>query len=468
MLALWLLACTSSPNTTPTPLDGPIDSGDSASVVDSATPATCDGLPPRRTYDDDAADRGKALFVEGTLGRAMVPAVGLRNLWAVWGGGPILDDDAYWAAFRERYGLIEAPWPNDGYPLGLHDSGGGTATVNCLLCHADRVAGETVIGVGNSRVDLQALWDDLIALQAVGEGLGLPPIQLPYDIVDNSSAAGALDGVGLGMQMSLLYGPPGVDIETDFGAQQAAPWWQLPLKDRVYSDGTGDVNNHRSMASTLLAFGTPWSELQGMDDTLLDLQAMMGSTEPPAWPWAVDEALVADGLDVYQASCASCHGDVCDPDVGYVDLVVPVADVGTDPLRSTRWTNTEAAWANISWFGEPGPMRDTDGYLAAPLKGVWASAPYLHNGSVPDLASLLDSAQRPPVWQRTGTEADDYDPEAVGWRYTTPSAPASRDTPEARRVVDTSKEGMSNGGHTYGDALSGAEREALLAYLVTL
>ncbi len=434
-------------------------------TIDTATTASCDGLPARRSYDADAADRGKALFVDGTLGRPMVPTVALRNLWAVWGTGPMLDDATYWAAFRDRYGLVEAPWPNDDLPLGLHPSGTGTATVNCLLCHADRVAGQTVIGVGNSRIDLQALWDDLVALKAVGETLGLPPIELPYEIVDNTSSAGSIDGVGLGMQMSLLYGPPGVDIETDFGAQQAAPWWQLPLKDHVYSDGTGDVNNHRSMASTLLAFGTPWSELQGMDDTLLDLQAMMGSTEPPPWPYDVDEVLAAEGVAVYQASCASCHGDVCDPNVGYPDLV---ADVGTDPLRSTRWTEQEAAWANISWFGEPGPMRDTDGYLAAPLRGVWASAPYLHNGSVPDRASLLDSSLRPDVWARPGAEAEDCDPDAVGWRYTTPSAPSDRSTPEARRVVDTSVEGMSNQGHPFGDDLNDDERAALLAFLVTL
>ena len=52
--------------------------------------------------------------------RPMVPTVALRNLWTVWGTGPILDDATYWAAFRDRYGLVEAPWPNDDLPLGLH------------------------------------------------------------------------------------------------------------------------------------------------------------------------------------------------------------------------------------------------------------------------------------------------------------------------------------------------------------
>lgn len=469
MLALALLFACSDPAPVDTPSPEPTDTApDTADTADTVASRCAMELPTRRAYDPDAAARGRALFIDGTLGEPMVPALGLRSLWAVWGTGPIANDDAYWSAFRERYGLFEAPWPNDGYPLGLHASTPTTATVNCLLCHADEVAGEVVIGVGNSRLDLQALWDDLVALQALAEGLGLPPIELPYTLTDRTGAAGTVDGVGLGMQMSKLYGPPGAHIEDRFGQQQAAPWWHMAHKDVVYSDGTGDVNNHRSMASTLLAFGTPWSTLQGMDATLLDLQAMMGSTAPPPWPFELDTSLVAPGLDVYQASCAACHGDLCDAAVGFPDRVVDLAEIGTDPLRSTRWTEAEASWASISWFGEPGPLRDTDGYLANPLRGVWATAPYLHNGSVPDLASLLDSSTRPDVWQRTGSGASDYDPDAVGWRYSTPSAPVTRDRVEDRRIVDTTQPGMAHDGHTYGDALSADDRRALLEFLKQL
>jgi len=477
---LVLAACasgTSDPTATAPGADAPVDSADAIDSglgpVDTSVPtdpASCaPALPERRSYDAAAAARGQSLFVDGTLGSPMVPDLALRNLWAVWGTGPILADDAYWEAFRDRYGLVQAPWPNDDYPLGLHRSGAGTATVNCLLCHADQVAGEVVIGVGNSRLDLQALWDDLVALKAVGESLGLPPFELPYELAETTAAAGSVDGVGLGMQMSLNYGPPGVDIETHFGAQQAAPWWGMRFKDHVYSDGTGDVANHRSMASTLLAFGTPWSELRDLDPTLLDLQAMMGRTEPPPWPFDPPEpSLVSEGLVIYQRTCAGCHGDLCDPDVGFPDEVVDTRSVGTDPLRADRWTQAEASWANISWFGEAGEMRDTDGYQANPLVGVWATAPYLHNGSVPDLASLLDSSTRPEVWKRTGADAADYDAKTVGWRYEGVDAPTDRSSVEARRVIDTTQPGMSNAGHTYGDGLRDTERAALLQFLATL
>ena len=40
-----------------------------------------------------------------------------------------------------------------------------------------------------------------------------------------------------------------------------------------------------------------------------------------------------------------------------------------------------------------------------PLDGVWATAPYLHNGSVPTLEAVLKSSDRPALWQRKLREA---------------------------------------------------------------
>ena len=41
-------------------------------------------------------------------------------------------------------------------------------------------------------------------------------------------------------------------------------------------------------------------------------------------------------------------------------------------------------------------FRKTFGYANMPLDGLWLRAPYLHNGSVPDLASLLEPSELPP------------------------------------------------------------------------
>jgi hypothetical protein len=121
-------------------------------------------------------------------------------------------------------------------------------------------------------------------------------------------------------------------------------------------------------------------------------------------------------------------------------------------------------FVNASWFGADGAMRSTHGYLAPDLTGVWATAPYLHNGSVPTLEALLDSSKRPARFQRTG----EYDPVAVGWRFTAVTAPAGQASLETRRVYDTTATGLANTGHLSGDALSADERRAVLEYLKTL
>lgn len=98
-------------------------------------------------------------------------------------------------------------------------------------------------------------------------------------------------------------------------------------------------------------------------------------------------------------------------------------------------------------------------YAARPLHGVWAAAPYLHNGSVPTLADLLTPPEdRPksfPIGQR------DYDPVKVGFET---DLPADR----VKYTVDTTQTGNGNGGHVYGTALPEGEKQALLEYLKTL
>jgi len=113
-------------------------------------------------------------------------------------------------------------------------------------------------------------------------------------------------------------------------------------------------------------------------------------------------------------------------------------------------------------------MVATKGYVAPPLDEVWATAPYLHNGSVPTLGDLLDSEQRPDHWRRSfGTDlTKDYDCERVGWK--TDRDPEAQGAFDARRIYDSAKPGYGNRGHTFGDPLSASDRKALLEYLKTL
>ena len=112
------------------------------------------------------------------------------------------------------------------------------------------------------------------------------------------------------------------------------------------------------------------------------------------------------------------------------------------------------------------------GYQAPPLDGLWATAPYFHNGSAPTVYDVLNSKTRPKIFTRSyRTDLDAYDPEKLGWKVEVLDEPPDLDkTPpiERRKVYDTTKPGRGNGGHTYGDGLSDAERRAVIEYLKTL
>lgn len=99
-------------------------------------------------------------------------------------------------------------------------------------------------------------------------------------------------------------------------------------------------------------------------------------------------------------------------------------------------------------------------YKARPLDGIWATAPYLHNGSVANLYELL----LPPAQRATrffvGTRR--FDPVKVGYR-TDAAAPGNS------FEFDTTRPGNSNAGHDFGvSRMSEADRQNLLAYLKTL
>ena len=227
------------------------------------------------------------------------------------------------------------------------------------------------------------------------------------------------------------------------------------------------------MMATLLASGEPLSTLKSMDGTFADLYQYILSATPPCWNLtAIDSSTQHRGETVFNASCASCHGVHSGAAAHFPDQVISATSVGTDPIRAASFAPADAAWINSTWFGgngqAPYAMTATGGYLAPPLAGLWATAPYFHNGSVPDLVGVLDSTKRPARWQRTGSDSSDYDPSTVGWRYTTSNTSVGNATLEARRSFDTGLSGLANGGHTYADSLTDAQRSDLLEYLRSL
>ena len=141
-------------------------------------------------------------------------------------------------------------------------------------------------------------------------------------------------------------------------------------------------------------------------------------------------------------------------------------------LATAAPSSTGAPARNRSWFATSYPrsrFTPEAGYVAPPLDGIWATAPYLHNGSVPTVADLLNSYDRPDEWARyspsgktpTGA-ADEYDHERLGWRVRRGGDAGGK------YAYDTAKPGYGNGGHTYGDHLTDEERAGVVEYLKTL
>lgn len=98
------------------------------------------------------------------------------------------------------------------------------------------------------------------------------------------------------------------------------------------------------------------------------------------------------------------------------------------------------------------------GYIARPLNGIWATAPYLHNGSVPSLYDLLLPQEQRPATFYTGSH--EFDPSRVGYL----TAPG----PDNAFLFDTHLEGNSNAGHDFAREYDESQRLALLEYLKTL
>lgn len=95
-------------------------------------------------------------------------------------------------------------------------------------------------------------------------------------------------------------------------------------------------------------------------------------------------------------------------------------------------------------------------YKARPLNGIWATAPYLHNGSIPNLDELLKRpSQRSQSKFRLGS--GEFDPQRVGFRIDVGGF-----------EFDPALPGNSNAGHDYDREFTYTERKQLIEYLKSL
>lgn len=234
--------------------------------------------------------------------------------------------------------------------------------------------------------------------------------------------------------------------------------------------------------------------------TVFNIQNSVNQIGPPQWPWPVDNAMVFQGKGLYEKNCASCHGikqgqprpgnpntwatpvqNVNTDSSYYKNFVVPTTSSGiltglTVPYSTNVVPATGAA--SVSLFDvanssallqfDPSlnlsikaPSRAVGSFESKVLQGVWAAAPYLHNGSVPTLAALLTPAANRPTSFQVGPV---YDLVNVGLAVEQPSGSAT-----VRVTTDCAvMEGNSRCGHEFGTLLTPDEKKALIEYLKTL
>lgn len=245
---------------------------------------------------------------------------------------------------------------------------------------------------------------------------------------------------------------------------------------------------------------------------LRDLEAAFVALRAPTWPsdlfGAYDTTKARAGRALYEQECSSCHAPrpIAGSSPDYVELAVttvPLAIIGTDsaeaatfvrrryivdrllgpgtePIdgaaglqRATREMSNrlydqlgydDAQRREADGRGRPNIVRAVAAYKARPLDGVWATAPFLHNGSVPTIYDLLSPPAERPTRFWLGTY--EYDPKHLGY--------VSRETRRGTHF-DASIPGNLNTGHAFSDdstvvgrigrALTREERLAIIEYL---
>ncbi len=431
----------------------------------------CGAEPTRKPT---AAERGR----EALLGRAFTPPVvrerDFQHLWRVWGLREKPAD--FDARLRERYGLHPAPYPNHGLPMGLREArhllvGKGVA-VDCLLCHASSIAGQSVIGLGNTSLDLEALLGEMAVVQGLRSNL---PFSLS-NVRGTTEASASAAYLFQFRDADLNFRAPVKSRFTGEACEDVPAWWLMKKKQTLYHTGSHSVHAVRSMMSFLLNPLNGPDSIKGCESTFQDIKAYLLTLTPPVYPFPIDAKKAQVGKQLFVEHCARCHGTY-GAEGKYPNKIIPLETIGTDSTLLHGFPDGEKVY-NATWFAqEKGPRgealqaRSTGGYQAPPLDGIWATAPYFHNGSVPTLYQVLNSRARPRIFTRSyHTGKDDYDTVHAGWKIDLLAEAPGPQVPALtrRRVYDTTQPGRGNGGHRFGDTLTEAERFALIEYLKTL
>jgi len=357
---------------------------------------------------------------------------------------------------------------------------------NCMQCHAQVFDGKLIMGLGNSTLDFtqnqkldpknaEAAEKLLKNLDPKKYEAAEPFLRVVKGIGDQLHTK--VRGVNTADRLAALLAShrdpktfrwsdqPMLDIPAEVIPTDVPAWWMLKKKNAMFYNGFGRGDFSRFLMASNLLTVNDTSESREVDAHFNDVLTYINSIKPPAYPNPVNEKLVREGGILFVQNCSKCHGNYGNPG-NYPNLLIPEAEIQTDSFlfKSNYQSYQFVEWFNNSWFamGEhPARLEPFNGYIAPPLDGIWITAPYLHNGSVPDLEALLNSSERPRYWSRN-FDNPEYDYSKLGWKYTV------HDSTAGISVYNTDLPGYGNYGHAYGDKLNSRERKAIIEYLKTL
>lgn len=357
---------------------------------------------------------------------------------------------------------------------------------NCLQCHAQVFEGKLIVGLGNSLADFthnRTFDADNIALLEGVLKLHPPEVyKAAYEFVRASKTLTArmyapIKGVNVADRLASLlaaHRSPGsfvwsdeaqLDVPNQVVVTDTPPWWLLKKKNAMFYNGFGRGDFGRFLMASNLLTVKDTSESAMVDVHMPDVLAYIYSLTPPKYPKPINQKLAAEGKVLFEKTCSGCHGTYGEKST-YPNYLIPASIIKTDSaLYSANYSSPQFVnWFNSSWFTQgnhPAKLEPFQGYIAPPLDGIWVTAPYLHNGSVPTLDALLNSKSRPTYWSRN-FDKPEYDYNNVGWKFSVEKNGGPITT------YNTTLFGFGNGGHTFGDALSDSERKAVIEYLKTL
>jgi len=386
--------------------------------------------------------------------------------------------------------LLNRTGINEDIPVGFTaistNSGVDVVAPNCFQCHASSINNEFILGLGNSFADFTISQGGTITLLngivASTYGINSPEWEAYLPFSEGTRATGdklmtETVGVNPADKLALILAAhrdaenlnwletPHSEIPEEVIPSDIPPWWTLSMKNAMFYSGGGQGDFARiSMASSLLSIRDT-VEARRIDDHFGDVISFINELEAPSFPNSIDQKLADEGELIFLDHCSTCHGTYGENE-SYPNYWVALDLIQTDRNLSEANFGSQGFidWYNSSWFGKDpysAKILPNAGYVAPPLDGIWASAPYLHNGSVPDLHSLLNSQDRPAIWKRP-LNTSDYNFDKIGWNYQELEAKGNKFD------YDTNLKGYSNEGHYFGDILSELERNKLLEYLKTL